>query len=163
MSKTSNDFDVLSDATFKIQNLHEAKNLAALLSNECPNPSLAAVGINEVLINAIEHGNLGITYNDKTKLDTAGWLAEVDRRLEMPENKNKFVTVKFKKSASQISITIKDEGNGFDWIQYQTLDQNRATNNHGHGIIMARNLSFESMSYHGSGNEVECIILLPHP
>lgn len=163
MPKISNEPDLLADATFKIQNLDEAKNLAELLAEECPNPILAALGINEILINAIEHGNLGITYNEKTQLDISQWLAEINRRLAMPENKNKFVTVKVHRSPSQINIRITDEGDGFDWLQYQTADKKEVLHNHGNGIIMAHNLSFQSMIYHGKGNDVECIILLTNP
>lgn len=153
--------NTMIDATFKIQTLHDAQVLSALLANECPNPRLAAVGISEILINAIEHGNLGITYLEKTKLhETAEWLAEIDRRLLLPANRHKTVKVVFHKTGGHINIRITDEGSGFDWRQYQTLDTNRVFDNHGRGIIMARNLAFENMIYHGSGNDVECIIPL---
>ncbi|HSX20073.1 MAG TPA: response regulator [Gammaproteobacteria bacterium] len=158
---TSKPLNTLQQATFKIKNLHEAQAVATLLANECPNPRLAAVGISEILINAIEHGNLNITYQEKTRLHEATeWLAEIDRRLDMPENKNKVVTVAFNKTPGHITIRITDEGNGFDWRQFLTLDTNRVFDNHGRGIIMARSLSFENMIYHGSGNDVECIIPL---
>lgn len=158
---TTKPLKVLTEAVFKIQNLEQAQSLAALLANECPNPSLAAVGINEILINAIEHGNLGITYNEKTQLaNIDAWLKEINRRLALPENQHKYVTVKFSKSPTRIHIRIVDEGNGFNWNQYQSLDNKRVLHNHGRGIVMARNLSFESLIYHGNGNEVECIISL---
>lgn len=151
----------LIDATFKIQTLQEAQSLASLLANECPNPRLAAVGISEILINAIEHGNLNISYQEKTRLHaSADWLNEIERRLTLPENRNKFVTIHFSKTPGHINIRISDEGHGFDWRMYQTLDTNRVFDNHGRGIIMARGLAFENMIYHGSGNDVECIIPL---
>lgn len=153
--------NTLINATFRIKTLNDAQNLSALLANECPNPRLAAVGISEILINAIEHGNLHITYQEKTRLhEKTEWLAEIERRLAMPENCNKTVLVQFSKTSSHINIRITDEGVGFDWRQYQILDSNRVFDNHGRGIIMARSLSFENMIYHGNGNDVECIIPL---
>lgn len=153
--------NTLISATFKIQTLYEAQAVTSLLANECPNPRLAAVGISEILINAIEHGNLNITYQEKTKLhEGIQWLAEIERRLAMPENSEKYVTIVFEKSAAHINIRITDEGSGFDWREYQTLDTARVFDNHGRGIIMARNLAFETMIYHGNGNDVECIIPL---
>jgi len=158
---TSKPLNTMIAAQFKIKNLYDVQLLSALLANECPNPRLAAVGISEILINAIEHGNLGITYAEKTKLhETSKWLAEIELRLALPENQDKFVDVTFNKTNGRIIIRIKDQGQGFDWRQFQTLDSKRVFDNHGRGIIMARNLAFEDLIFHGSGNDVECIIPL---
>lgn len=148
-------------ATFKIKSLHDVQPISSLIANECPNPRLAAVGISEILINAIEHGNLGITYQEKTILhEKEQWLSEIERRLQLPENKDKHVIVVFSKTDGHINIRITDHGEGFNWREYQTLDSTRVFDNHGRGIIMARNLAFEDMIYHGKGNDVECIIPL---
>ncbi len=153
--------NTLVNATFKIQTLNDAQLISSFLANECPNPRLAAVGISEILINAIEHGNLNITYQEKTRLhESSAWLSEVNRRMTLPENKNKHVIVVFHKTHGHINIRITDEGNGFDWRQYQNLDSTRVYDNHGRGIIMARSLAFENLIYHGNGNDVECIIPL---
>lgn len=157
----SKPLNTMIEAKFKIQTLHDAQLLSAFLSNECPNPRLAAVGISEILINAIEHGNLGITYAEKTKLhETSKWHAEIEQRLALEENHDKFVYVIFHKTNAHINIRIKDQGNGFDWRQFQALDSKRVFDNHGRGIIMARNLAFEDLIFHGAGNDVECIIPL---
>jgi response regulator RpfG family c-di-GMP phosphodiesterase len=158
---TSKPLNTMVEAKFKIKNLYDVQLLSALLANECPSPRLAAVGISEILINAIEHGNLGITYAEKTKLhETSEWLAEIERRLALPENHDKYVDVNFNKTNGRIIIRIKDQGQGFDWRQFQTLDSKRVFDNHGRGIIMARNLAFEDLIFHGVGNDVECIIPL---
>ena len=53
----------------------------------CPDPEAVIIGLTELLVNAVEHGNLGITYEDKTALNAAGtWDTEVRRRLALPEN-----------------------------------------------------------------------------
>ena len=44
---------------------HAVRDLATLLSNICPDPQRVVVGMSELLINAVEHGNLGITYDEK--------------------------------------------------------------------------------------------------
>lgn len=155
----SHSLNTMIEAKFKIQTLHDAQLLSTLLANECPNPRLAAVGISEILINAIEHGNLEITYAEKTKLhETSAWLSEIEYRLSLEKNKNKYVEVDFKKTNTNIIIRIKDQGDGFDWRKFQNLDSNRVFDNHGRGIIMARNLAFEDLIFHGIGNDVECII-----
>lgn len=151
----------LVNALFHLKTLEEAQLVANLIAGECPNPRLAVVGITEMLINAIEHGNLGISYAEKTKLyEDEEWLNEIKRRSQLPENIDKFVKVSFDKTHSHINIRITDQGNGFNWRDYQTLDAKRVYDNHGRGIVMARSLAFESLIYHGKGNDVECIIPL---
>jgi len=153
--------NTLVSATFKLQTLEEAQVAANIIANECPNPRLAAVGITEMLINAIEHGNLGIGYAEKTRLHEAEqWLVEIERRLLLPENLNKYVTISFNKTNSHINIRVKDQGKGFDWRQYQDLDSKRVFDNHGRGIVMARSLAFQELIYHENGSDVECIIPL---
>ena len=154
--------NVMLNGEFKFQTLWEAQIVANFIAEACPNPRLAVVGISEMFINAIEHGNLDISYTDKTRLNSSGeiWLDEVERRLNLPENKNKYVIVKFNRENSHININIKDEGNGFNWQQYQQLDASRVYDNHGRGIVMARNLAFEKLEFIGNGNEVNCMISL---
>lgn len=153
--------NTLLRAEFCLKTLEESQLVANLIAGECPNPRLAAVGITEMLINAIEHGNLCISYAEKTKLhENEAWLSEISRRMSLPEYKDRTVTVKFEKTASHINIRITDQGDGFNWREYQTLDTKRVFDNHGRGIVMARSLAFESLIYHGTGNDVECIIPL---
>ncbi len=118
-------------------------------------------GLNELLINAVEHGNLGITYNEKTKLVLGGtWMQEVERRLEAPEYKDKNARLSFKAAKDAIAVIIKDEGGGFDWSRYVELSPDRATDPHGRGIAASRLMSFDSIEYLGTGNEVVCKVFL---
>lgn len=153
--------NTLVSATFKIQTLADAQAATTFLANQCPNPRLASVGISEMLLNAIEHGNLNINYRYKTQLhETTEWLKEIEHRLASPKYRNKFVTVVFNKTKANINIRITDEGQGFDWHKYEKLDNNRLFDSHGRGIALARSISFERLIYHGNGNDVECIIAL---
>ncbi len=153
--------NTLYHAMFKVRTLGEAQIVAGLLANECPNPRLAAVGLSEILINAIEHGNLNISYDEKTQLHKQdSWLEEIDRRLNLPENIEKHVRIVFNKTDGHISIRVTDQGRGFDWRSFQSLNADRVFDNHGRGIIMAKSLAFENLVYHGVGNDVECIIPL---
>jgi len=45
--------------------LNEAESLASFLANCFPDPDRALTGISEILINAVEHGNLAISYEKK--------------------------------------------------------------------------------------------------
>ncbi len=143
----------LDEATFHLRTVDQASALATLLSQACPDPERAVVGLGELLVNAIEHGNLGITYDEKSRLLAAGeWRAEVERRLKLPEHRGKRVEVRFARSANEIAFTIADQGPGFDWTGYLSVVPERVFHNHGRGIAVARGMSFRSVEYHPPGN-----------
>lgn len=151
----------LIEAKFQFKTLNEAYSVANFLSTACPNPRLVIVGLSEMFINGIEHGNLGITYEEKTKLqEEDNWIPEIERRLKLPENLHKFVEVEFKKTPSEIRIKVTDQGNGFDWRKFKKLDHEHRYHVHGRGIPLAQSLVFENLQFSEKGNEVTCVIPL---
>lgn len=146
---------MLTSADFEFKTLQQARSIASFISNACPEPSNVIMGLTELMINAIEHGNLGITYDEKSILNTNGtWAAEVSRRLQLVKNKSKTARIVFHHHTDHIEITIIDEGKGFDWKSYMDFSPSRAMDNHGRGIAIANNLSFSSIEYLKNGNTV---------
>ena len=146
---------MLRSAAFIIRTVDEARDVAMILANACPDPDSAIVGLTELLLNAVEHGNLGITYEEKSLMgDKDEWQKEIDRRLALPENHGKRVEIRLERANDAVRFTIRDEGSGFDWNRFLDIDPARAFDTHGRGIAMARRLSFSSLDYRGSGNEV---------
>jgi CheY-like chemotaxis protein len=146
---------LLRSAHFRLRSIEEARDVGTLLAGLCPDPVNTVVGITELIVNAVEHGNLGITYEEKTELNALGrWYEEMDRRLALPEHASKTVDVAFDRDDSEIRITIRDDGEGFDWKRYLDPDPGRVFDTHGRGIVIARRLSFDELEYRGSGNEV---------
>ncbi len=152
---------LLREASFNFQTLDEAVNLARYIANCFPKPGTVVFGLHELMINAVEHGNLGISYADKTALLRDGrWNEEIERRLSLPENRNKFGCLGLKVVEEAIVIHIKDDGKGFDWHEYLEFSPDRATDSHGRGIAASRAMSFHSVEYLGAGNEVRCTVRL---
>lgn len=152
---------LLREAVFTFRTLEQAHGLGALLAHTCPDPAATVVGLTELLLNAIEHGNLGISYEQKSQLGSpSAWKEEVDRRLALPENASKEATVAFLRSDTEIRFVIRDQGSGFDCQQYLNFDPQRAFDTHGRGIAIANRLSFSSLEYRGCGNEVVATIAL---
>ena len=116
--------------------------------------------MNELLLNAVEHGNLDIGYDEKTKLLRSGgrWKEEVERRLSLPENRSKFVSLSFEVTEEAVVVRIKDQGDGFDWQRYLDLSPERAAAPHRRGIAACRAFSFPSLEYLGAGNEAICTV-----
>lgn len=152
---------ILQEARFTLSTIDQARDLGSMLASACPEPERVVVGLTELLFNAIEHGNLGITYEEKTRLDTReAWQAEVAARLALPENQHKKVEFLFERLPAEIRFTIRDEGEGFDWRRYLQIDPGRVFDTHGRGIVMARAYSFSSVDYNDSGNEVVARVTL---
>jgi CheY-like chemotaxis protein/anti-sigma regulatory factor (Ser/Thr protein kinase) len=151
----------LQQGRFRIQTLSDAYDLAILIAQACPQSEKVAFGLNELMVNAVEHGNLQIGYEEKTRLQEADqWEEEISRRQALFENVNKFVEVVFDRSPEQIQLTVTDLGSGFDWRDYQEIKAERLLESHGRGIAMAKSLSFDHLEYLGTGNQVLCVINL---
>lgn len=146
---------LLRQGRFELQTLSEARNLAELLAHAFPDPSRTQLGLTELLVNGVEHGNLDISYAEKSSLLEEGRLDdEMARRLALPENFGKRVCVSMERSATELQMTIADDGKGFDWHRYLALDDVRADDSHGRGIAMSKCISFDRLEYRDPGNQV---------
>lgn len=143
----------MNRAEFAIRTVHDAAQLAAFIAQACADPDAAVFGISELLINGIEHGNLGLSYSEKARLKREEtWHAEIERRSALPENAGKQVTVDFRRQGDEIVLRVADQGKGFDWQSFLDIDPERAFDLNGRGIALARRLSFNSIRYEGCGN-----------
>ncbi len=146
-------------AEIQFSTLEDINSVVGILAAMCPDPESASSGLLELLLNAIEHGNLGITYEEKKQLMLDNrWEDEVRRRLALPEYINRVAKVNFERKENSLEFRITDQGNGFDWTQYLNLDPQRSLDPNGRGIAMARRISFSSIEYQGAGNIVVAII-----
>ena len=120
---------------------------------------MTRIAIREAIINSIEHGNLGITYDEKSHLLDLGQLdEEIARRLQEPAYAGRCAVATFIRHGEDLYLSVIDEGSGFDWRPFLHLDPHRAFDTHGRGIATAKMMSFDSLEYHGSGNHVETIV-----
>ena len=150
--KTS--FKLMDSAVFHLKTLEEAEGVACFLANCFPDSEAMLPAIAELIINAVEHGNLAISYEDKTKLiENGSWRNELTRRANLPEHKNKIVEVFYKHEGNKYVIRISDQGQGFPWPKYINVDPARALDNHGRGIARA-NMIFTKLQYNKEGNQV---------
>jgi len=151
----------LQQGRFRVQTIEEAYDLALLVAQAFPKPEKVAFGLNELIVNGVEHGNLQIGYEEKTKLqENDQWEDEIIRRQISPEHAHKFVEVTFERHPDRIQLIVTDQGLGFDWSDYQEIKPERLLESHGRGIAMAKALSFDHLEYLGTGNQVFCVVKL---
>ncbi|MGE5470767.1 MAG: response regulator [Bacteroidota bacterium] len=151
----------LVQARFVFRTPEEARNLAALAANAAPDPGRVVLGLSELMLNAVEHGNLGIGYQQKSALIEQGRLAdEIERLLASPQCGARQAELDIERREGELSFIIRDQGSGFDWPGYLEMSPERAFDTHGRGIAMSRLISFDSLEYCGCGNEVRAVVHL---
>lgn len=114
---------------------------------------LLQTALMEMLLNALEHGNCCINYEDKTK-----WLESGRDMLELIAEKNKDpeiaarkILISYEACSDETHFSIKDEGVGFNWREM--LKKDIEPNLHGMGIKMTEKM-VKSLTYNEAGNEV---------
>ena len=112
--------------------------------------------IYEMLINAIEHGNCGIAYDEKSRFLERGGCAPdlIQEKCDDPAVAAKAVTLSYALYPSYGRFVIADEGMGFDWRT--TIDEMQKKDPlrlHGRGILITRQI-VRSLRYNEKGNEV---------
>jgi DNA-binding response OmpR family regulator len=155
--------NLITQGSFKLRTFKEAHEVSDWLASLCTGRARddVVVGFNELLLNAIEHGNLGVSYDEKTELMKEGdYMEKLVSRLAQPEHQNKYVHVEFTKSKNELHVLIIDMGEGFDFEKYLVLDKERMFHSHGKGIMMAKNLYFDELLYETPGNRVRITIKL---
>ena len=158
----ANALQIMGMAEYRFTTVQHVRVLSTLCSFLCPMPELAAIGLSELLMNAVEHGNLGISYAEKKALKLADdWDAEIARRLDLPEFRERQAVIRMERLPAALRFTVIDQGKGFDWQNYLTFDPERAFDPNGRGIAMARQLSFSRLEYRGCGNCVIAEVELP--
>jgi len=147
-------FELIDSCKFRLRTLGEAESIAVFIANCFPEPERVLPGLGELLVNAIEHGNLGIGYDRKTELvDADTWRAEIERLQKLPENADKCITVTIARKEDGIYAIIEDEGEGFNWKSFMQVDPASAGRHHGRGIAQANAVSFDRLTYNDKGNK----------
>lgn len=152
-------WSLFREGRFRFRTPGQAQLLAARLGTLCAQPSQVALGLSELMLNAVEHGNLGITYQEKGELLGSNDLnAEIERRLALPAQAERWAEVKVCREADMVRFRIEDQGPGFDWRGFLDISTDRIFDSHGRGIAMARHLAFSDLRYEGNGNIVTALV-----
>jgi len=113
------------------------------------------LGLSELLTNAIEHGNLGISNAEKTNALKNNCLNDLyEERLKDPKFTNRKAKVIFCQTKQECSWEITDEGDGFNWKTLPNPTHMRHIGElHGRGVFLSK-LQFDSLEYNQKGNSV---------
>ncbi|EMJ85948.1 7TM diverse intracellular signaling domain-containing protein [Leptospira meyeri] len=116
--------------------------------------------VREIIINAVEHGNLNISFDEKSKaLMEGNYLEFLQKRQEDPRYRQKRIKIEYSFNREYVAYRITDEGRGFDHKKHmeKSLEEmNEAHVQHGRGILMTKSV-FDRIEYNDRGNQVSLI------
>lgn len=146
-------FSLMQAAKFNFRTLDEAENLACFVANFFPDPEHVVTGLAELMVNAIEHGNLRIGELEKEDLVRRNmWREEIEKRLAHPDYKDLRAEIAVTRRDSGIYVLITDQGDGFAWQNYVRINPERAARACGRGIAHAATVCFDLLRYDQNGN-----------
>ena len=149
----------LDNAEFVFRTRNDASNIAALVSKNMPEPTLAYTGLLELLLNAVEHGLCGVGSQQKSDLINAGQFEqEIDRLERSADNQNKQATLCISKTQTGYTFVITDDGDGFDVDALNEAGAGSTQHKNGRGVMMATHC-FETLEYSKGGRCVTVSIL----
>ncbi len=121
------------------------------------------VGLYEIILNAIEHGNLGLSYEDKSEALHKGTYSDLITKLSNEaDRKGKKVFINCIYNCKELSIEVRDQGIGFNFRGLANIqDQDNILKAHGRGIFLV-SLYFDKIEYRDPGNIVILTKKLDH-
>ena len=147
---------LMTAGKFSLRTRRQAEALAVHLG-AAAGDSQRVVGLLELLLNAVEHGNLEISYQEKGQLLAEGRLEEeIERRLALSRFRDRRVEVEVVRNGRQLEILITDAGAGFDFRRYMKMDTERLFDTHGRGVLLAS--AALELEYIEPGNRVRATL-----
>ncbi len=139
---------------FSFRQLDEISPIACAVAAHSACPQMIEPALLDLMINALEHGNLGVDHAEKSQWIASGdYTRKIEERLLLSNNKDKFVEMCVEKEGAATKVTITDMGGGFDWKKYldQSIENNTQENGMGFAVIR---MAPASLEYVSPGNKV---------
>jgi DNA-binding response OmpR family regulator len=153
---------LLESCKFRFRTPADVEKLVPIIAKLFPEPERSAAGLAELMMNAIEHGNLEIGHERK-----AAWVArgiyrgELMKRLQTPPFSHRRAELIVNRREDGIMIVIMDEGCGFCWqdvVHSETHDDDAAAGHCGEGLARVSRESFDDVRFNQLGNQVTAFI-----
>jgi len=122
----------------------------------CDDIDMLKMALAEIVLNAVEHGNLSITMEEKAKAVKKGNFEELLRqRKKNQKYAERVVTLHVHMDPNTLEYYVIDEGDGFDYIKEFDPDPNVHIGS-GLGVQIAKTF-FNEVRYEGNGNRVRLV------
>jgi len=147
-----NDLSLLSTFTQELRQTISERGLFS--ENECQR---FAIAVDEALLNAYYHGNLAVDSKLREEMDDDAFHELVNQRLREDCYRDRRIHVRVRIRRDQVSITIRDDGPGFDESQLpDPTDPEYLDRPYGRGILLMRTFA-DAVRFNDVGNEVTLV------
>jgi DNA-binding response OmpR family regulator len=145
-TRKANIFPVINQISIHLRNIFPESEIINL-----------KIGIEEMLANAVEHGNLRITYEEKNRAIEQGKLGLlIQERIKENNNGLKKIFVQSRLTQNNLKVVVTDEGEGFDWHVIPDPREANFLAYNGRGIFLTK-IFYDSVIFNTKGNEVTII------
>ncbi|OHD65887.1 MAG: hypothetical protein A2176_03505 [Spirochaetes bacterium RBG_13_51_14] len=124
---------------------------------DAPTISFIRTALCDAIINSIEHGNLKLTFEEKTAAQHDGSYFDLLKKRQMdPALNEKKVCVEYSLDEDGVVYEISDEGEGFDhksMIEGDPENPDQSVLGHGRGILIIMH-AFDVVKFNERGNQV---------
>jgi DNA-binding NarL/FixJ family response regulator len=152
-----NQLFLVGDVTYRM-----TRNLKRYLDSDTV--ELMRLALVEMIINAIEHGNLEISYQEKTEaLTNSNYFDFINARQVNPLYSGRQVRIEYSITPGEARYDIVDDGSGFNHKEFFEQDMteiNLGFKAHGRGVLMATKI-FDEVRYSDEGNRVILVKRIP--
>lgn len=155
---------LLETCKFRFRTPADVDRLVPLIAQIFPEPRRAAPGVAELMMNAIEHGNLEIGHERKAEWVARGiYQGELVKRLQTPPYSSRWAEVIINRRDDGVMIVIMDQGCGFCWqnVVEKPGAGGEAADTTG-GIARAKAESFDDLRFNHLGNQVTALVAKEH-
>lgn len=144
---------------FEVRTLADVRLILPFLAGFFPDPARAALGLHELLSNAIEHGSLEMGGEQKADLQARkAYDRALSRRQAEAAYRGRRVRLHLSRQDDRVELTIADDGPGFAWQNW--LTQRESPPAGGRGLAIALDRCFDGLAFEGRGNVVRCWSLI---
>ncbi len=126
----------------------------------CPDVPMLKMALGEIILNAIEHGNLNISMQEKASAtDKGDYKKLLQERMNDPRYRSKAVKLNVHMTRDELVYTVTDQGSGFDYKKMFSAEPHAHIGS-GLGLFVARSF-FTDITFKGRGNRVVLVYKKP--
>lgn len=139
--------------------MHLTDRLVPMGFAEPGNLDVLAMAYHEALVNALEHGNLGMDSSLKGDFITGHdqYASLLHSRLEDPAYASKRIEVMVSTTPEVYEVTITDDGPGFDVRKVAHISEHTLAKQCGRGLAMIR-MVMDEVVHNEKGNEIQLVL-----
>ncbi len=149
---------LVESCRFRFRTPDDVEKLAPLIAEILPYPERTVKGVSELMLNAIEHGNLEIGQERKSEWVARGvYQNELMKRLQTPPYSTRWAELIVNRRDNGVMVVITDQGCGFCWqdvIEVDAPEGSPVTDPCGDGLAQAARESFDELRFNVAGNKV---------